>query len=230
MYKSTAPPGGEQKHPHSLTGVKVMKPILKMLAVVIFASAIYSSIPHVKAMRIQESSRIESTEKAETIPNSSEQERPLKTAEKKPEKKNSKKVSKKPTKKCRADQWVRADNGECLDKPKQLAQSRATTVGGGSGSCAAEIAKYDWNQSTALAVARAESGLRTWALNDNPATGDYSVGCFQINIYGANARTRPSEAALKDAATNVRFAYGIYVGNGRSFIGQWGVCRHIACY
>lgn len=99
-----------------------------------------------------------------------------------------------------------------------------------SGDCAAEIYKYDWNHTVALNVARAESGLRPGAVNDNPRTKDYSIGCFQINLYGANARTRPSEAHLKNAANNVAFAYKIYVANGRSFKGQWGVCRIIYCY
>lgn len=101
----------------------------------------------------------------------------------------------------------------------------------GSGSCEAEIYKYDWNHSTALAVARAESGLNPSSLNNNPRTKDYSVGCFQINLYGANARTRPSEATLKRASENVAYAYKIYKGNGSSFRGQWGVCRSkVNCY
>lgn len=99
------------------------------------------------------------------------------------------------------------------------------------GTCQSEIAKYDWAQSTALAVAFAESGYDTNTVNDNPATGDYSIGCFQVNIYGANARTRPSEAELKDPAINVQWAYNNYVHNGHSFIGQWGVCRSkVQCY
>jgi len=124
-----------------------------------------------------------------------------------------------------------AEEQEKLARAAQNASgTRTASAAGGSGSCEAEIAKYGWNQSTALAVARAESGLRPGALNNNPATRDYSVGCFQINLYGANARNRPSEAALKNAATNVAFAYQIYVANGHSFKGQWGVCRHITCY
>lgn len=121
----------------------------------------------------------------------------------------------------------RADNNECIPKPVAV----AGVPGGGSGSCQAEIAKYDWNHSVATAVMIAESGGDPGQLNDNPATGDYSVGCFQVNIYGANAASRPSEAALKNAATNVEFAYRIYKGNGASFIGQWGVCRSkVSCY
>lgn len=137
--------------------------------------------------------------------------------------------------KCAEGQIVRADNGQCADAPKPAATVPAnvasTGVSGGSGSCAAEIAKYNWNYNTALAVAQAESGLNPGNLNDNPATGDYSVGCFQINIYGANARTRPSEGELKNAAVNVAWAHKIYTSNGNSFIGQWGVCRSkVQCY
>lgn len=137
--------------------------------------------------------------------------------------------------KCAADEIVRADNGQCAKPATPVATAKVAPSGAvqaaGVGDCAAEISKYDWNVNTALAVARAESGLNPGSLNNNPATGDYSVGCFQVNLYGANARNRPSEAALKNAATNVQFAYGIYKGNGSSFIGQWGVCRSkVACY
>jgi hypothetical protein len=125
----------------------------------------------------------------------------------------------------------RADNNECIPKPTPVATAPVGVKGGGTGSCEAEIAKYDWHHSVAVAVARAESGLDPGQLNDNPSTGDYSVGCFQVNLYGANARNRPSEAALKNAATNVQWAYNNYVGNGRSFLGQWGVCRSkVQCY
>lgn len=97
--------------------------------------------------------------------------------------------------------------------------------------CQSEIAKYDWSQPVALAVAKAESGLDPQAINNTPATGDYSVGCFQVNIYGRNALTRPSEIQLKDPSINVAWAYKIYSGNGKSFNGQWGVCRQkVACY
>ena len=137
--------------------------------------------------------------------------------------------------KCAEGEIVRADNGQCAKAatpPATAAVAPSGAVSGvGVGDCAAEIAKYNWTQSVALAVARAESGLNPGALNDNPSTGDYSVGCFQVNIYGANARTRPSEAQLKNAAINVQWAYNNYVANGYSFIGQWGVCRNkVACY
>lgn len=151
--------------------------------------------------------------------------------------------------KCAEDEIVRADNGQCAKKPAPqpaaAGVAAVTNTGGdknarvpygvhdigGYGSCAAEIAKYDWGQATALAVARAESQHRPGVINNNPGTGDYSVGCFQVNIYGANARNRPSQAQLIDAAVNVRWAYNNYVANGHSFIGQWGVCRSkVSCY
>lgn len=102
---------------------------------------------------------------------------------------------------------------------------------GGYGDCAAEIAKYDWGQSVALAVSEAESHFRPGVINNNPGTGDYSVGCFQVNIAGGNARTRPPQEQLIDAAVNVRWAYNNYKANGSSFKGQWGVClRNVQCY
>lgn len=137
--------------------------------------------------------------------------------------------------KCAEGEIVRADNGQCAKAatpPAAAAVAPSGAVSGiGVGDCAAEIAKYNWNVSVATAVARAESGLNPGALNNNPSTGDYSVGCFQVNLYGANARNRPSEAQLKNAAVNVQWAYNNYVANGHSFLGQWGVCRSkVACY
>lgn len=90
--------------------------------------------------------------------------------------------------------------------------------------CAGEVAKYDWNKSVANAVMLAESGGDPTELNDTPATGDYSVGCFQVNIYKELARSRPSEAELKDPAVNVKWAYNHYVALGRTFgtTAGWG--------
>lgn len=136
-------------------------------------------------------------------------------------------------------QWIAKEAPfKCIDKPITVAaaptQSKPASAPApsvGSGSCAAEIRKYDWNHSVATAVMLAESGGDPGIVNNNPATKDYSVGCFQVNLYGANARYRPSEAALKNAATNVQWAYNNYVANGHSFIGQWGVCRtKVSCY
>ena len=118
-----------------------------------------------------------------------------------------------------------------LEMPKAVEVALVARIAPVASTCEREIAKYNWNHNTALAVARAESGLSPIALNNDPSTGDYSVGCLQINIYGGNARTRPSEQELYDPVINVAFAYRLYVGNGSSFIGQWGVCRgKVQCY
>jgi hypothetical protein len=127
---------------------------------------------------------------------------------------------------CTSNQWIAKEAPfSCIDKVNPV-----MTASTGSGDCASEIAKYDWDYNTAINVSTAESGMNPGAKNDNPSTGDYSIGCFQVNIYGANAASRPSEEQLKNAAINVKWAYNNYVANGHSFIGQWGVCRKIACY
>lgn len=90
------------------------------------------------------------------------------------------------------------------------------------------VERYEWNADIVLAIMEAESGCDTSVVNDNPATGDYSVGLMQINIYGANAKYRPSEQALKDPATNIAYAYSLWKSSG--FQSQWGVCRKIKCH
>lgn len=92
-----------------------------------------------------------------------------------------------------------------------------------TGDCQSELSKYDWPQDQAHKVMMQESTNNPQTVNDNPATGDYSVGCFQINLYGANAIKRPSEQWLKDPANNVQYAYQMYVNQGRTFCttGGW---------
>lgn len=59
---------------------------------------------------------------------------------------------------------------------------------------------------TMTAVALAESGGHTGVVNDNPSTGDYSVGLWQINYYGnlllgrSHAYGTPAELAASPAA------------------------------
>ena len=94
----------------------------------------------------------------------------------------------------------------------------------GTGSCSDEIAKYAWDTNVANAVMMAESGGNAARINNNPATGDYSVGCFQVNLYGSNALSRPSEAELVNADVNVRWAYEHWLALGGTFgtSGGWG--------
>jgi hypothetical protein len=97
-------------------------------------------------------------------------------------------------------------------------------------SCASELKKYSWNHTVAYNVMMAESGGNHLAVNDNPRTGDYSVGCFQINLYGNLRNTRPSESWLKVPANNVAYAYELYRASGWN---PWGftTCRYkVSCY
>lgn len=224
--------------PPSITALIVM--ILFVLSAVSIVSAQRIEMSRIETAKRAEMDKVSSQEKEAVVePQKASEEKPAKKTEPKPVEAPKVEEPKVDPNGCEAKgMWWRADNYECIPKPQPAAApaqrstvASAPAASGGSGSCEAEIAKYGWNQSVALAVARAESGLNPGSLNNNPATGDYSVGCFQVNIYGANAASRPSEAALKNAATNVAFAYKIYVGNGHSFLGQWGVCRYkVSCY
>ena len=96
--------------------------------------------------------------------------------------------------------------------------------------CESELKKYDWNQTIAYNVMRVESDGNHLALNNNPNTGDYSVGCFQVNLYGSLRNTRPSESWLKVPANNVAYAYKLYKASGWS---PWGAttCKYkVKCY
>lgn len=182
-------------------------------AVLITVGAIASAAP------IPESSSepAESVQNAEVVIEPSEEPKPLETAETSSEEQIE-------------DPLPIVPAEEPAPQPVQSSQAPiGVTDRGGTGDCAAEIAKYDWPYGVALSVATAESGLRPGVVNNNPDTGDYSVGCFQVNLYGANATTRPSEEALRDAAVNVEWAYNNWRYNKRSFIGQWGVCRKVEC-
>ena len=65
---------------------------------------------------------------------------------------------------------------------------------------------------TAKRVMICESGGNPNALN---ASGrDYSVGLFQINLYGSLAATRPSEAWLRNGANNIAYAAQLWRAAG----------------
>lgn len=86
-----------------------------------------------------------------------------------------------------------------------------------AGSCSSELSKYDWNVSDAYKIMMQESGNNPLTINDNPRTGDYSVGCFQINLIGNMRHTRPPEAWLLNPKNNVKYAYEMYAAQGRTF-------------
>ena len=66
----------------------------------------------------------------------------------------------------------------------------------------------------AVNIAICESGLNHLAINDNPQTGDYSVGIFQINLYGKLRDSRPSEEWLLIPENNIAYAYQMYLKSG----------------
>lgn len=111
--------------------------------------------------------------------------------------------------------------------------------------CADFLKQYDWNQSVAYNVMMVESKNNARNLNDNPATGDYSVGCFQVNLLGGNLQSKYNIAkrlgysgplerdALRDwlwnPANNVAVAWELYKGSGWQ---PWSftTCKKVACY
>ena len=83
--------------------------------------------------------------------------------------------------------------------------------------CESEIRKYGWDHATAVAVAKAESGLTPSAVGDttlkfyyNGAEYGSSYGCFQIR----HLPGRPSPDYLLDATNNVQYAYELYKSSG----------------
>lgn len=89
------------------------------------------------------------------------------------------------------------------------------------------MAQYNWNVNVAAAICQAESGGRPFAVGDDyPINGLHAPSCglFQIRTLAG----RPTCEALKDPATNIAWAYRIYLGQGYK---AWSVCRtKVACY
>lgn len=111
--------------------------------------------------------------------------------------------------------------------------------------CSDYIQNYNWNKDVAYNVMMVESGNNARNLNDNPNTGDYSVGCFQINLLGVNQQAKYNLAVQlgytgpndKEALTewlwhpgnNTAVAYQMWQGQGWA---PWSnlTCKKVACY
>jgi hypothetical protein len=87
----------------------------------------------------------------------------------------------------------------------------------------AEVNYFTHNDSLAVtlaAIGSAESSLDMTVVNDTPATGDYSVGVFQINYYDGLYAGRtyqfgtPRQLATGGIGPQVRAALLIYQGQG----------------
>ena len=75
------------------------------------------------------------------------------------------------------------------------------------------------------AIAEAESGGRTDALNNNPSTGDYSVGPWQINYFGAlyaprAARYGTPQQLIANPVLDAKAAVDL-AGNDGSGLSNW---------
>lgn len=73
-------------------------------------------------------------------------------------------------------------------------------------------------------VMECESSSRPWIVNNNPRTGDYSVGLFQINLIGSLAKSRPSEQWLKNPENNIAYAADMQQRQGWS---PWTCARKL---
>ena len=125
---------------------------------------------------------------------------------------------------------IKAAKAEKARLARQSIANQRVSVQRVSGNCGAELTKYDWPHDIAHKVLLQESGDNPGRINNNPVTKDYSVGCFQINLFGRNRLTRPSEDWLKVASNNVSYAYQIYVGQGRTFCttgGWYNTCKKL---
>lgn len=86
------------------------------------------------------------------------------------------------------------------------AGSLGTTVAGGTNVVGADKAYQALRQAGAspqlatilTAVGGAESGWNASAVNNNPSTGDYSIGVWQINYYGSLLASRSAEFGPPD--------------------------------
>src|ERR1044072_948740 len=76
------------------------------------------------------------------------------------------------------------------------------------------ICSFAWDCKTALAVARAESGMHCDAQNINKGTNSLDLGIMQIN--SVHLKKGWKVAQLLDCKTNVQLAYEIYQGSGWS--------------
>jgi len=107
---------------------------------------------------------------------------------------------------------IRADNAKCLpDIVERVASPVSTPVG-----CEhyrSLVAQYSWNVDTMMYAMQHESGCNPNAVGDNYVIGGiYAPSCGLLQV--RTLAGRPSCEALKDPATNIATAYGIWQGQG----------------
>jgi len=92
-------------------------------------------------------------------------------------------------------------------------------------SIATLVNQYDWDTDKALKILFCESGGNPEAINLKHETRDYSIGLFQINLYGSLANERPSKEWLLVPENNIEYAYSIYERAG-GFENDWVKCSN----
>lgn len=76
----------------------------------------------------------------------------------------------------------------------------------------------EWENAKRVGIC--ESHLNPAAIHDSK--GSYSVGIFQINIYGRLASSRPPKEWLMDAENNIKYAANMFHGQGWR---PWGCAK-----
>lgn len=82
-----------------------------------------------------------------------------------------------------------------------------------------ELEKYDWDTELMYKIMLCESGGNPEAMNT--VAPDFSVGLFQVNLYGKLAETRPSKEWLLVPENNISYAHTIFKEQG---YGAWLNC------
>lgn len=112
-------------------------------------------------------------------------------------------------------QWIAAEEPfKCIDKPVSKPAPTASAEPSLGWCNHAHLGGRTWDVNTAIAVCKCESGGNASAKNTSGR--DYSIGLFQINLYGYLAYTRPSEGWLLNPHNNVEWAYKMWKEQGWS--------------
>ena len=214
----------------------------KYIVIAIAVLVLLIIVGRVSAMS-KDLSRTETPEATKTTNVSSEKKEAVKTAENKPEEKPAEVPAPAPVDPngCEAKgMYWRADNFECIEKPKPAinetvpeSTAAATSVttqssapaASGSGDCSL-VYGYNWPTSTAYRVCMQESGgnshTSNWSDDHTSWAGCMgSFGLFQINC---------SHGQVYDGASNVAIAYQMWSAAGGSFWQDWpNTCRKVGC-
>lgn len=123
---------------------------------------------------------------------------------------------------CDLSAQVMYEDGTCHAKTVSPTNTASTKLVG-SGSCEDAIRRIfpASEHARAIKVMLQESSGNPANHNYNPATGDDSYGCFQVNLYGNNKYSRPPASELVKADVNVAYSYNLWKSVGWCSTGGW---------